>query len=113
MKEITPQNFKSKIFKPNITALIFFTGKWCYPCKRIQPILNELCEEFRGDMEFFQFMVDEETFKFAKRFNLNAVPTLIIFKKGVMVNSLVGYVTKPVLRNFLEETIGISKTKSS
>jgi thioredoxin-like negative regulator of GroEL len=50
-------------------------------------------------------MVDEDTFEFTKRFNLSAVPTLLIFKDGVMVNSLLGFVPKTVLRTFIEESM--------
>jgi len=62
-------------------------------------------------IKFVKFMVDEDSFEFTKRFNLNAVPTLLIFKGGVMVNSLVGFVSKPVLRTFLEESIKLSGSK--
>jgi len=56
-------------------------------------------------------MIDEDSFEFAERFNLNAVPTLLIFKGGVMINSLVSFVPKPVLRTFLEESIKLSSRK--
>ena len=56
-------------------------------------------------MKFVKYMINEDTFKFAKRFNLNAVPTLLIYKGCVMIHSLVGFVPKPVLGDFLEESI--------
>jgi thioredoxin-like negative regulator of GroEL len=56
-------------------------------------------------------MVDEDSFDFTERFNLNAVPTLLIFISGVMINSLVGFVPKVVLRAFLEESITLSGRK--
>jgi thioredoxin 1 len=105
MDEVTAKTFDIKVFKSKTPVLVYFTGKYCYPCKRIEPILNDLSEEIGDKMKFVKYMINENTFKFAKRFNLNAVPTLLIFKGGVMIHSLVGFVPKPVLRTFLEESI--------
>lgn len=108
MDKITTKTFNKKVFKSKKPVLLYFTGKYCYPCKRIEPILNDLSDEVGKKMKFLKFMVDEDSFEFTERFNLNAVPTLLIFKGGVMVNSLVGFVPKPVLRKFLEESIKLS-----
>jgi len=105
MDEITVKNFNRKVFKSKQPVLVYFCGLHCYPCKRIEPILKDLSEEVGKKMKFVKFMVDEDSFEFAKQFNLNAVPTLLIFKGGVMVNSLVGFVPKPVLRKFIEESV--------
>lgn len=105
MDEVTAKTFDIKVFKSKTPVLEYFTGKYCYPCKRIEPILNDLSDEIGDKMKFVKYMINESTFKFAKRFNLNAVPTLPIFKGGVMIHSLVGFVPKPVLRAFLEESI--------
>ncbi len=112
MDEITTKTFNKKVFKSKTPVLLYFTGKYCYPCKRIEPILNDLSEEVGKKMKFVKFMVDEDSFKFTQQFNLNAVPTLLIFKGGVMINSLVGFVPKPVLRTFLEESIKLSSRKT-
>ena len=112
MDEITKNNFNRRVIKAKKPVLVYFTGHHCYPCKRIEPILIDLSEEIGSKMKFLKFMVDEDSFKFAERFNLNAVPTLLIFSGGVMINSLVGFVPKAVLRTFLEESIKLSGRKS-
>ena len=108
MDEITAKNFNRRVFKSKQLVLVYFCGHHCYPCKRIEPILNDLSEELGKKIKFVKFMVDEDSFEFAEQFNLNAVPTLLIFKGGVMVNSLVGFVPKQVLITFLEESIKLS-----
>ena len=112
MDDITVKTFNRKVFKSKQPVLVYFCGHHCYPCKRIEPILNDLSEEIGKKMKFLKFMVNEDSFEFTERFNLNAVPTLLIFKGGVMVNSLVGFVPKPVLRTFLEESIKLSSRKA-
>jgi len=107
MNEITVKNFHRRVFKSKQPVLVYFCGHHCYPCKRIEPILNDLSEEVGKQIKFVKFMVDEDSFEFTERFNLNAVPTLLIYKDGVMINSLVGFVPKPVLRTFLEESINL------
>ena len=112
MDDITAKTFNRKVFKSKQPVLVYFCGHYCYPCKRIEPILNDLSEEVGKKVKFVKFMVDKDSFEFTQRFNLNAVPTLLIFKGGVMVNSLVGFVPKPVLRTFLEESIKLSSRKA-
>lgn len=108
MDKITTKNFNRRVLKSKQPVLVYFTGHHCYPCKRIEPILIDLAEELGSKMKFLKFMVDEDSFEFTERFNLNAVPTLLIYKGGVMINSLVGFVPKEVLRTFLEESIKLS-----
>jgi len=105
MDEITKRTFHRRVIKSEEPVLVYFCGEYCYPCKRIEPILNDLSVELGDKIKFVKFMVDEDTFEFAKRFSLNAVPTLLIFKGGVMANSIVGFVPKSVLSTFLEESI--------
>jgi len=105
MIDVTKRTFRRRVLKSEQPVLVYFCGHHCYPCKRIEPILKDLSEELGDQMKFVKFMVDENTFEFAKRFNLNAVPTVLIFKDGVMINSLVGFVPKAVLRAFLEESM--------
>ena len=112
MDEVTARNFNRRVIKSISPVLVYFTGHHCYPCKRIEPILIDLSDEMGKKMRFVKFMVDEDSFKFAERFNLNAVPTLLIFSGGVMTNSLVGFVPKEVLRTFLEESIKLSGRKN-
>lgn len=113
MDEITPKNFNWRVLKSKRPVLVYFCGHYCYPCKRIEPILLDLSEEIGNKMKFVKFMVDEDSFEFTERFNLNAVPTLLIFSGGVMINSLVGFVPKAVLRTFLEESIRLSNRKEN
>ncbi len=113
MKETNVTNFNRSVIKSKQPVLVYFTGKYCYPCKRIEPILNDLSQELGDEMKFLKFMVDENTFDFTERFNLNAVPTLLIFKDGVLMNSLVGFVAKPVLRAFLQESIKLTKKEEN
>jgi len=109
MDEITTKTFNKKVLKSKIPILVFFTGKFCYPGKRIEPILNDLSEELGDQIKFVKFMVEEDTFDFAKGLYLKAVPTLLVFKNGVKVNSLIGFEAEPVLRKFIEESISSCK----
>jgi len=111
MDEITAKDFNRRVLKSKLPVLVYFTGHHCYPCKRIEPILIDLSEEMGKEIKFVKFMVDEDSFDFTERFNLNAVPTLLIFSGGVMINSVVGFVPKAVLRTFLEESITLSGRK--
>lgn len=107
MEELTIRNFNKKVLGSKKPVLVFFTGKFCYPGKRMEPILEGLSEDFGGSIKFLKFTVDENTFDFAKELKLKAVPTLAVYKEGANVNSLVGFEPEPVIASFIEESLRI------
>ena len=84
----------------NETVLMDFSATWCGPCRMLAPILEEIEEEksFNGLIR----KVDVDDFgEIAARFGIQAVPTLLLFKGGKLVNSAAGYMPKDELLNFL------------
>lgn len=86
--ELNESNFDSFV-ESNKIAVIDCWAPWCGPCKRMGPIIDELATELAGKVGVAKLNTDENQ-GIAIRFNINAIPTLLVFKDQVLVDSLVG-----------------------
>ena len=89
---ITSQNFEELVLKNEKTVLLDFWATWCGPCQMIAPIVAEIAEE-NPDIAVGKVNVDEEM-QLAQAFGITSIPTLIVFKNGVNVNTVVGLRSK-------------------
>ena len=86
--ELNESNFDSFV-ESNKIAVIDCWAPWCGPCRRMGPIIEELAGELAGKVGVAKLNTDENQ-GIAIRFNINAIPTLLVFKDQVLVASLVG-----------------------
>jgi thioredoxin 1 len=88
-------------FKPAISSetpiLVDFWAPWCGPCKAISPILEELAGELAGKVQIAKLNVDEND-GVAGEYGVRAIPTLLLFKGGKVVDQYVGMVPKATLK---------------
>ena len=80
-------NFDDLINNETLT-IIDFSATWCMPCRMLKPILERVSEQF-DDVGFYEIDIDENE-DIAKRYRIFSVPTLVAFKKGKKIDSLVG-----------------------
>ncbi|MDY5679401.1 MAG: thioredoxin [Candidatus Methanomethylophilaceae archaeon] len=86
--ELNESNFDSFV-ESNKIAIIDCWAPWCGPCRRMGPIVEELSGDLAGKAGVAKLNTDENQ-GIAIRFNINAIPTLLVFKDQVLVDSLVG-----------------------
>lgn len=86
--ELNESNFDSFV-ESNKIAIIDCWAPWCGPCRRMGPIIEELANDLAGKVGVAKLNTDESQ-AIAIRFNINAIPTLLVFKDQVLVDSLVG-----------------------
>ena len=102
--EITDATFEEEVVNADTPVLVDFWADWCAPCKMIAPIVEELAEEYDGQIKFGKVDVDSNP-KVATNYGIRGIPTLLIFKAGEPVDQVVGAVPKSVLKKRLEEAI--------
>ena len=102
--EVTDGTFEDEVVKSTTPVLVDFWADWCAPCKMIAPIVEQLAEEFDGQVKFAKVDVDSNP-KSAMNYGIRGIPTLLIFKGGKPVDQVVGAVPKSTLKQKLQEAI--------
>ncbi|MCR5370726.1 MAG: thioredoxin [Clostridium sp.] len=97
---IDPKNFEEKVTNSKSPVLVDFWAAWCGPCTMLSPIVEQLSEE-HPEISFGKVNVDEAP-ELAQRFQVSAIPTLVLFKDGKAVDISVGVKSKDDLENFLK-----------
>jgi len=82
-------------------VLVDFWASWCPPCRAVAPVLDQLATESGGRYVIAKLNVDENP-RTAERFHIEGIPTLLIFKKGQLVDRLVGAHPKPSIQQHLQ-----------
>lgn len=100
MKEINTAEFDTHVLENDGIVLVDFSATWCGPCKMQKPVLEEL--ESEVDFDIYSVDVDDNQ-ELAARYNVNAVPSMMLFKAGVLKNTLVGFQAKEVILEEVEK----------
>jgi thioredoxin 1 len=83
------QNFEQEVLHSDKTVLVDFWASWCGPCRMLAPILAEIAEEYEGKVVVGKVNVDEEPL-LAAQFRVSSIPTVVLFKNGKAINTLIG-----------------------
>lgn len=101
-KIINSQEFKNEVLNGTDTVLVDFFATWCGPCKMLGPVVEELGTELAGKAKVYKVDVDKSP-DIARKYKITGVPTVMIFKNGAAVETLVGFQPKAVLKGKLEK----------
>jgi len=91
--EVTDADFDAQVIKSEEPCLVDFWAPWCGPCKAIGPVVSQLADEYAGKVKVAKMNVDESPAT-PGRFNIRAIPTLIMFKGGEVVAQETGAIGK-------------------
>ena len=89
---LTDQNFEAEVLKSDIPVLVDFWAEWCHPCRIVGPIVEELASEYTGKLKVGKVNVDVN--QVANNYGIMSIPSLLIFKNGQVVKTMVGAQSK-------------------
>jgi len=101
---LSPANFEAEVVRSPIPVLVDFWAEWCGPCRMIAPVLDQIADENVGKVKVAKVNVDENP-DLATRFNIRAIPTLLIFQNGEVKEQMVGLLSKKDLQKKLDACV--------
>ena len=102
--ELSNENFEAEALKTELPVLVDFWAEWCGPCRMVAPTVAALANEYTGKIKFCKLNVDNAR-EVAAKYGIRSIPTLMIFKGGMVKDTIVGAQPKDSLKAFLDKNI--------
>ena len=95
---LTSENYEEEVLKADKPVLVDFYAKWCGPCQRMSPIIDEIAEETKEQIKVGKVNVDENQ-ELAMKYSVDTIPTILILKNGEIKDTFVGVRDKSEILN--------------
>nr|ARW64127.1 thioredoxin [Chondria sp. (in: red algae)] len=102
--EVVDSSFDAEVIQCKSVVLVDFGAVWCGPCSMIEPIINEIAQEYRDIIKVVKVDTDSNP-TIATEYSIRSIPTVMIFKNGLRVDTVVGAVPKSTLINIIHKYI--------
>ena len=104
VREANDSNFDSEVIQSDDPVLVDFSATWCGPCKKLEPIVEELAGDYDGRGKVVRVDVDKAPATAAK-FGVMSVPTVLLFQGGTVKDQVIGLVPKRVLADKVDKVL--------
>jgi len=102
--EANDANFDSEVMKSDRPVLVDFSAAWCGPCKKLEPIVDEIAGDFDGRLKVVKVDVDSSP-STAARFGVMSVPTLLLVSDGAVKDQMIGLLSKQALSDRVNKVL--------
>jgi thioredoxin 1 len=102
--QLSDATFENDVLKSPQPVLVDFWAPWCGPCRMLAPIVEELSKEYGGKVRVAKLNTDDNPGT-AARYNISAIPTMLIFKGGQVVDQMIGVQSKSDIKKKLDRLL--------
>ncbi|MFH1573756.1 MAG: thioredoxin [Acidobacteriota bacterium] len=99
--EVSDQTFDAEVLNSNVPVLVDFWAAWCAPCRLIAPVVEAIADKYDGKARVVKLNVDDNQATSAK-YNIRGIPTLLLFKDGIIKEQIVGNTTKDTISKMID-----------
>lgn len=110
--ELTDATFETELEGQEGLTVVDFWAPWCGPCRMVAPVIEELAEEYDGEVRFAKVNVDENQ-RVSALFGIRSIPTIGFFKDGEPAGGVVGAYPKAALKDAIEQVRGSDGARAS
>ena len=100
VKSVNKDNFSEEVLKIERPVVVDFWADWCGPCKAFAPVIDEFSEEAGDKIKVCKVNIDDEP-ELAEKYGVMSIPTLVAFKDGKVISTVVGSVPKEVIYSMI------------
>ena len=100
--DVTDVSFEAEVLKSRIPVLVDFWAEWCGPCKAIAPTLEAVAKDYQGRAKVVKLNVDQNI-STPSRYNIKGIPTLLLFRDGVVKDQIVGTSTRENIAKVIDK----------
>jgi thioredoxin 1 len=100
--QVTDATFDQEVIASEVPVLVDFWAPWCGPCRMVAPVVDEIASQYEGKVKVVKINTDDNP-SVANKYGIRSIPTLMIFKGGQKVDTVVGAVPKTTLANTLDK----------
>ena len=100
--QVTDFSFEKEVVNSEKLVLVDFWAPWCGPCRMISPVIDELAQEYSEQVKIVKINTDENP-SISAEYGIRSIPTLMLFKNGKRVDTVIGAVPKSTLTNALKK----------
>jgi len=102
IKVVNDKNFNEEIADSDNIVVVDFWAPWCGPCKMLTPVIEELANEMGKEVKFAKINVDESPM-IASKYKISSIPTVMVFSKDIVKETMVGFRPKADLKKIIEK----------
>lgn len=104
VKEVTDGSFQEEVLEADQPVLVDFWASWCAPCRMLAPTIDAVAKDFNGRAKVVKLNVDDNS-ETPPKYNIKGIPTLLLFKDGVIKDQIVGATSKDNIARMIEAQI--------
>ena len=105
INDVSDQGFKTEVLNASNPVLVDFWAPWCVPCRMLSPVIEKIAAQYSGRLNVLKVNIDDNPAT-AGEYGIQSIPTLLLFKDGLVIDQIVGNVSQGTITKMLDNRLG-------